>query len=125
MRIVPFIDDMPLYLAAADILICRCGAMTLAEAARSGCPTIMIPSPNVTNDHQTKNALAYAAAGAGILIEEKDIDEKSFLEKIRELRNDPGRLERMGELAHELAARSASDIIYEEIVKDLWKKTNA
>ena len=102
MHIVPFIDDMPLYLAAADILICRCGAMTLAEAARSGCPTIMIPSPNVTNDHQTKNALAYAAAGAGILIEEKDLTPEALEKIVIPLIKDEGRLTKMGDAARAL-----------------------
>jgi type III secretory pathway lipoprotein EscJ len=71
------------------------------------------------------NAKAVADKGGAILIEEKDIDETSFKETVRELRADPERLARMGRMAHEIAARSASDIIYEEIVKDLWKKANA
>ena len=57
-------------------------------------------------------------------IEEKDIDVDSFRKTVNELMADPGRLEQMGQKAHELAARSASDIIYEETVKDLWKKAN-
>ena len=124
-RITDYIDDMDSVIAASDIIISRAGALSVAEILVSGKPSVLIPSPNVTGNHQYFNAKAVADKGGAILIEEKDIDEKSFLEKLRELRNDPGRLERMGEMAHELAARSASDIIYEEIVKDLWKKTNA
>ena len=102
LHIVPYIDDMPLYLAAADILICRCGAMTLAEAARSGCPTLMIPSPNVTNDHQTKNALAYAAAGAGILINEKNLTADELEKNVLSLINIEGKLEKMSNAARAL-----------------------
>jgi UDP-N-acetylglucosamine--N-acetylmuramyl-(pentapeptide) pyrophosphoryl-undecaprenol N-acetylglucosamine transferase len=124
-RVTDYIDDMDSVIAASDLIISRAGALSVAEILVSGKPSVLIPSPNVTGNHQYFNAKAVADKGGAILIEEKDIDEKSFLEKIRELRNDPGRLERMGEMAHELASRSASDIIYEEIVKDLWKKTNA
>ncbi|MBR5140588.1 MAG: UDP-N-acetylglucosamine--N-acetylmuramyl-(pentapeptide) pyrophosphoryl-undecaprenol N-acetylglucosamine transferase, partial [Clostridia bacterium] len=57
LKIVPFIEDMPRYIRAADIVISRCGAMTVSELLHVGCPAILIPSPNVTDDHQMKNAL--------------------------------------------------------------------
>ena len=55
-KIISYIDDMPTALMAADIVICRCGAMTLSEIAEAGVASILIPSPNVTNNHQYKNA---------------------------------------------------------------------
>lgn len=124
-KITDYIDDMDTVVAASDLIISRAGALSVAEILVSGKPSILIPSPNVTGNHQYFNAKAVADKGGAILIEEKDIDEASFRETVKELAGDPEKLERMGQMAHELAARSASDVIYEEIVKDLWKKTNA
>lgn len=124
-RISDYIDDMDDVIAASDLIISRAGALSVAEILVTGRPSVLIPSPNVTGNHQYFNAKAVADKGGAILIEEKDIDTDNFRETVRELENDTERLRLMGEKAHELAAGSASDIIYEEIVKDLWKKTNA
>lgn len=70
-RVTDYIANMGDWLCAADIAICRAGAMTLAETAAAGCVPILVPSPNVTGNHQLKNALAWKEAGAGILLEEK------------------------------------------------------
>lgn len=123
-RISNYIDDMDDVISASDLIISRAGALSVAEILVTGRPSILIPSPNVTGNHQYFNAKAVADKGGAILIEEKDIDVDSFRKTVNELMADPGRLEQMGQKAHELAARSASDIIYEETVKDLWKKAN-
>ena len=60
----PFIDDMPAAYAAADLVIARAGAMTLAELAILGKPALLIPLPTAADDHQSKNAAAFADAGA-------------------------------------------------------------
>ncbi len=73
-QILPFIYDMPTYLSSADIVITRCGAMTLAEISKAKVPMIMIPSPNVTGNHQLKNARHYQNIGAGLLIEESELN---------------------------------------------------
>ncbi|MBR3261470.1 MAG: UDP-N-acetylglucosamine--N-acetylmuramyl-(pentapeptide) pyrophosphoryl-undecaprenol N-acetylglucosamine transferase, partial [Firmicutes bacterium] len=124
-RIRNYIDDMDTVIAASDLIISRAGALSVAEILVSGRASVLIPSPNVTGNHQYFNAKAVADEGGAILIEEKDIDVDKFIGLIRELRNDPERLKEMGCKAHELAAGSAADIIYEETVKDLWKATNA
>ena len=98
-KILPFIDNMPLYLAAADLLVCRCGAMTLAEAARSGCPTVMIPSPNVTADHQMKNAIGYRDAGTGVILTEAALTAQSLKNTVRTLLSDRAALEKMSQRA--------------------------
>lgn len=98
-KILPFIDNMAVYLSAADLLICRCGAMTLAEAACSGCPTIMIPSPNVTADHQKKNALEYERVGAGVIIEEKELTSQKLQSAAEALLYDNKALAQMSRLA--------------------------
>ena len=123
-RIRNYIDDMDTVIAASDLIISRAGALSVAEILVSGRASVLIPSPNVTGNHQYFNAKAVADEGGAILIEEKDIDVDKFIGLIRELRNDPERLKEMGRKAHELAAGSAADIIYEETVKDLWKATN-
>ncbi|MBP3591629.1 MAG: undecaprenyldiphospho-muramoylpentapeptide beta-N-acetylglucosaminyltransferase [Clostridia bacterium] len=74
-RIYPFIENMPLYMCGADLCVCRSGAMTLAELAAAGTPAILVPSPNVTDDHQYKNALSLAQNGGALLLEEKKIDQ--------------------------------------------------
>jgi UDP-N-acetylglucosamine--N-acetylmuramyl-(pentapeptide) pyrophosphoryl-undecaprenol N-acetylglucosamine transferase len=68
-----FIDDMPLAYAAADLIISRAGAGTISELCLVGKPVILIPSPNVAEDHQTKNALSLSEKRAAILIREKDL----------------------------------------------------
>lgn len=74
--IVPYIDKMPLVLSAADLVISRSGAMTITEIAASGTVSILIPSPTVADNHQLKNAKALSDAGAAVLIEEKDLENK-------------------------------------------------
>lgn len=86
-RIYPYIENMPLYMRAADLCICRSGAMTLAELAATETPSILIPSPNVTNDHQYKNARSFADAGGALLLEEGEIgslEDRVFLTLVDE-----------------------------------------
>lgn len=71
--LISFTSDLPVYMAAADVVICRAGAMTITELARMGKAAIIIPSVNVTDNHQYKNAKALADAGAAVLLEESDI----------------------------------------------------
>ena len=77
-RILPYIEDMETVLNAADIAVCRAGASTLAELAAAGCPSILVPSPNVTADQQTKNARMFEDAGAAVLIPDDAFDEKAL-----------------------------------------------
>ena len=68
-----FINDMDVCMAAADLVICRAGAITLSEIQALGKPAILIPSPNVAENHQYHNAMALVNAGAADIIEEKDL----------------------------------------------------
>jgi UDP-N-acetylglucosamine--N-acetylmuramyl-(pentapeptide) pyrophosphoryl-undecaprenol N-acetylglucosamine transferase len=94
-RVVPYITDMPSVLAAADLAISRCGAMALAELAASATPAILIPSPNVTNDHQRKNARQAATGGAATVIEENERLTDALTDEIMRLINDKAALEAM------------------------------
>ncbi len=72
-RIVPFLSPMAPHMAAADVVICRAGAMSISELAALARPAILIPSPNVTGNHQYKNAKALADKGAALLLEESKL----------------------------------------------------
>jgi UDP-N-acetylglucosamine--N-acetylmuramyl-(pentapeptide) pyrophosphoryl-undecaprenol N-acetylglucosamine transferase len=82
-------------MAAADIIICRSGAATLAELAVLKKPVILIPSPYVTENHQYKNAAALEKEGAAVIIEEKDLTAELLIEKVEELVSDPFRIAEM------------------------------
>ncbi len=82
-RIVPRIKDMAIHMSAADIVICRCGAATLAELSAVGKAAILIPSPNVTNNHQYENGKRLKDMNAAIMIEEKDLTKDCLKEKIQ------------------------------------------
>ena len=85
-RILPYIENMPLYLSAADIAITRSGAMTLAELAVTGTPAILIPSPNVSGNHQYKNAEAECRSGRSMLLPEKELTAEALSAAILEMR---------------------------------------
>lgn len=72
MRILPFIEDMDVAYSAADVVVCRAGALTISELAVLGKAAILIPSPNVAEDHQTVNAQSLADKGAAIMLKDKD-----------------------------------------------------
>ena len=69
--LVPFIEDMALQMAQADLVICRAGAMSISELAMAGCAAVLVPSPHVTGDHQRKNARVLEQEGAAVCVEEE------------------------------------------------------
>ena len=81
-RVFEYIYDMPRVLAAADLIICRGGAITLAELAAAGKPAIIIPSPNVTENHQFHNAKVYENKNAAVIIEDKDLTGELLYETV-------------------------------------------
>jgi UDP-N-acetylglucosamine--N-acetylmuramyl-(pentapeptide) pyrophosphoryl-undecaprenol N-acetylglucosamine transferase len=103
--------------SVADLIISRSGALSVSEIAYMGKPSILIPSPNVTANHQYFNAKTLMDAGAAIAIEEKDIDIDSLLEKIDEILKDDSLKNKMGKNADSLAKRDAVDKIYKDIKK--------
>ena len=117
-----YIDDMPDCIAAADIMICRAGAITLSEIEAAGKASILIPSPNVAENHQYHNAMVLANAGAAVVIEEKDLTGDKLSETFRELTNDKETLIQLGVNASKLAVIDSSDRIYAEILKVLSSK---
>lgn len=117
-----YIYDMPLYMAAADLVICRAGAMTLTELAQMKKSAILIPSPNVTDNHQYKNAKVLADAGAAWLLEEKDLTSERMVERVRDLYEHPEKRQAMEENIVSFAKPDAGKRIYEEILRLLSEK---
>ncbi len=115
-----YIDNMSDCMAAADLVICRCGAMTLTELQVCGKPSILIPSPYVAENHQFHNAQALVRRGASVCIEEKDLTAASLWDAITDITDNPAGLLRMGENAREGAVTDATERIL-QVVEDLLK----
>ena len=107
-----YIDDMSRCMAAADLVICRCGAMTLSELPICGKPSILIPSPYVAENHQYHNAMVLVERGAAVCIEEKDLTGEHLWETLLSLVSSPETLQRMSENARKGAITDASNRIY-------------
>lgn len=88
-EILEYIYDMPLRQAAADVIVCRAGAITLAELACMGKAAVLIPSPNVTDDHQYKNASVLEKACAAVVFRESELDGAKLTESVLSLAGDP------------------------------------
>lgn len=106
-RLVPYLDRMDLAYAAADLALTRAGAITCSELTATGTPAVLVPSPNVTADHQTRNAAALADAGAAVLLPEPALDAR-FESTILPLLADAGRRGAMQEAARSLAYPEAA-----------------
>lgn len=113
-----YIDDMPRCMAAADLVISRCGAMTLSELPAAGKASILIPSPNVAENHQYHNAMALVNKGAALCIEEKDLTPDSLWEAIEKAAGHPDVLQKMAEAARRCAILDASERIY-AVIRDI------
>lgn len=98
-RVYPYLDRMDLALAAADLVVARAGATTIAELTARGVPSILVPSPNVTHDHQRHNAAILVNSGAALLLEEKQCTGRSLSEMLQQLLNDRRRLRSMSQAA--------------------------
>ena len=111
-----YINDMPRCLAAADLVICRAGAITLSELEAAGKASVLIPSPNVAENHQYHNAMVLQNAQAAVVLEEKNLTGKSLCEVFDRLCADPEELRRLGKNAASLAIADANERIYREIM---------
>lgn len=114
-RVVPYIEKMPEVFASVSIVVGRSGATTLAELTSLGMPSILIPSPNVTEDHQTKNALSLVDHGAALMIRESELSNERFVKEIDQLMKDKGKREKMAECSKKLGKQKASDELIEVI----------
>ena len=116
-----YIYNMPTVMAAADIVIGRAGSATCNEIAASGTPCILIPSPNVTNNHQEKNARVLEEGGGAVVVLEKDCSPEKMYELIRSLLDDEARREEMSRKLHTMVHLNSTERIC-DIVEQLSKR---
>jgi len=115
-----YIYNMPTVLAAADLIIGRAGSATCNEIAASGTPCILIPSPNVTNNHQEKNARVLENGGGAIVVLEKDCTSQKIYGLVRDLLADEDRRTRMSRSLHTMVRLDSTERIC-DIVEELTK----
>lgn len=111
-----YIYDMPRVMAAADLILCRAGASTLAELTYLGKPVIIVPSPNVAENHQEKNARVLEKAGGARVFLEGEFDAASLLGEVRRLLGDREKLRAMSEAMRSLTVEDAAERICGEIL---------
>ncbi len=116
-----YIDNMDVCEAAADLMICRSGASTISELQADGRASILIPSPNVTANHQYHNAMVLGRAGAAVVIEEKNLTDELLIQKVSEFIENPSKLDVLARRAAETYVSDTPDRIYkviEELIRN-------
>src|SRR5438105_9622193 len=103
-RVVAYLDPIVDEIAAADLIVCRAGAMTVGELAAVGRAAIFVPFAAATNNHQELNARVVERAGGGIVITESELTPERLAAAISEVISDPARAQRMGAAAKSLAS---------------------
>ena len=109
-KVVPFIDRMDLAYAAADVVVGRAGALTISELCLVGKPVVLVPSPNVAEDHQTKNAQALAERNAAVLLPDR-VAQEGILQVPLDILGDEKRAKELGQQILELAKPNAAETI--------------
>lgn len=115
MDVREYIYDMPRVMAAADLVLCRAGASTISELTYMHKPTIFVPSPFVTNNHQFKNAKVVEDAGGALIFEEGWFEPKELLNAVKKILYSKQELNKMAEAMEKLAMPEATDMICDRI----------
>lgn len=113
--VTQFISDMASAYAAADLVVSRAGASSISELQNLGKPCLLVPSPNVAEDHQTKNALALVERDAAVMVTDAEAPEK-LADTVLSLISDKERLNRMGENISEMALTNSDETIVDEVL---------
>lgn len=116
-KLVPYLNDMLGVMKSTDLIISRAGASTISEITALGLPSILIPSPYVTHNHQEENAKVLENNGASIIIKEKELNDKVLLEKIDLILNDTKRYNEMVRANKKLGISDSATRIYKIIKK--------
>lgn len=114
-QVVPYIEDMGLALAAADLVLSRAGASSVAEIAARAVPSMLVPYPFATEDHQTTNARLLADGGAAVVVRDEVIDTPAFSQALLSLVDEPARRAQMRAAAHRLAQDRAASALADEV----------
>lgn len=109
-----FINDMPAAYAAADLVVCRSGASTVAELAAAGCAALLVPFPAAVDDHQTRNGEFLVAAGGAVIAQERDINAEKLSALLSKLLGDRATLVRMAQASRSKAVPDAVEKIVEQ-----------
>lgn len=112
-----YIEDMDVCMAAADLVICRAGAITLSELQVCGKPSVLIPSPYVAENHQFHNAMTLKKAGSAEVIEESELSPDTLIAAVGRLIENKPRLEKMAAEAREHAIADANERIYQVLMR--------
>lgn len=115
MDVREYIYDMPRVMAAADLVLCRAGASTISELTYMHKPTIFVPSPFVTNNHQFKNAKVVEDAGGALIFEEGWFEPKELLKAVKDILSSDDKIEKMSAAMAKLAKPGATDMICDRI----------
>jgi UDP-N-acetylglucosamine--N-acetylmuramyl-(pentapeptide) pyrophosphoryl-undecaprenol N-acetylglucosamine transferase len=121
-RVEPFLFAMDREIKAADLVVCRAGATTLAELTTAGRPAVLVPLPTATDDHQRKNAEVLGVAGAAEVVEQKDLAGGALATRIQALVNAPDRLAAMAAAARKLGRPDAVTIIADKAMELIQAK---
>ncbi len=124
-RLLSYIDDMPAYMAAANVVVCRAGAMTLAELSRASRASVLIPSPYVAENHQEKNAMLYEKKGAALLMREESLSAETLRERILFLKHNPALLSRMEKNASLVGKQNAEESFFASLEEFFQKESSA
>lgn len=124
-RVEAFVDDLDREMAAAHLVVCRAGASTLAELAAAGRPAVLVPFPHATHDHQRHNAAAVAAAGAGDVLDERELSGRTLAARIVALAADDERRAALADASRRLAAPDAVRVIVDRMESLLAPRATA
>ena len=111
-----YIYDMPVAMAAADLVICRSGASTISELAAIAKPSVLVPSPNVVADHQTKNAMVLSSAGGAVLLPEREYSPEILYQTVADLLENQAKRSGMSRALREMAVLDANEKIYNTLM---------
>lgn len=116
-KILPYIYNMEEIMNISDVIVARSGAMTITEISNLGKPSILIPLPNVSQDHQLRNAEVLQKIGAGKIILNDKLTSENLNQEISEIILNPTNMKKMGEKAYTKSVKNVQEKIYNEIKK--------
>lgn len=119
--VTEFISDMAAAYSAASLVVSRAGAGSISELELLGKPVILVPSPNVAEDHQTKNARALVDRNAAVMVKDTDAGD-TLIDTVLRLMEDPSELKKMSENILKLARRDSDELIVDEVIKIIGEK---
>jgi UDP-N-acetylglucosamine--N-acetylmuramyl-(pentapeptide) pyrophosphoryl-undecaprenol N-acetylglucosamine transferase len=115
-RVEPFLFEMAAEMRAADLIVCRAGAMTLAEIAAIGRPAVLIPLPTAADDHQRRNAEVFQAAGAAVLLDQRTLTGTALAAQVLSLAQDPERRHAMAAASRAFARPDAARLVVDRMM---------